>query len=68
MEIKSEHKLQRKLNRSRAADLIQRIEATVRAARAETARERLRRVAEKSIGQRVVRWAEVGVVEDIEEL
>jgi hypothetical protein len=49
MEIKLEHELQRELNRSRAADLVQRIEAAVRPTGAETARERLGRVAEKSV-------------------
>jgi len=38
----SELELERQLNRARTADLVQRIEAAIRTARTETARQRLR--------------------------
>ena len=56
------------MHRTRAADLIQRIEAAVRAARAEAVRQRLGRVAELRTRQVANGWAEVWVVEDVEEL
>ena len=63
-----ELKLERQLDRARAADLIQWAESAVGPTGAQAARQRLRRVAEKSVGQSIVGRAEVGVVEDIEEL
>ena len=56
------------MDRARAADLIERVEAAACAAGAETARERLRRTAEEGVGQNVVGRAEVGVIEDVEEV
>jgi hypothetical protein len=51
-----------------AADLVEGVKAAVRAAGTEAARQRLRGVPEERIGQVVVGIAEVGVVEDVEEL
>src|ERR1700741_3740278 len=62
-----EGQLQRQLNRSGPADLIQRAETAVGAARAQAARQGLRRLAEEAVGNVVVRLAEVRVVEDVEE-
>ena len=64
----SEHQLQRQLRRARAADLVQRIEAAGLAAGAERGSEHLGRLAEQRRGHVVDRGAEVGVVEDVEEV
>jgi len=64
----SELQLERQLYRARAADLVQRIEATVGAAGAEAACQGLRRVAKLRTRKVVGRRAEVRMVEDIEEL
>ena len=64
----SELELEGELNRARAADLVQRVEAAIVATGAEAARKRLRGVAKQRAGQVVIGIAEVGVVEDIEEL
>jgi hypothetical protein len=65
---KSELHLQRQLDRTGTADLVEGIEAAVGAAGAEAAGKRLRRLAEQRAGQGVVGAAEVRVVEDVEEL
>src|SRR5258707_9864997 len=64
----SELQLQGQLDRARAADLIERIEAAVGSAGAEAAGKRLRRLAEEWVSQGVVWRAEVRVVEEVEEL
>ena len=64
----SELKLQRKLNRTRSANLIERIEAPIRASRSQTVRQCLSRAAEQRAGQEVDGIAEVWMVEDVEEL
>src|SRR5262249_21453038 len=63
-----EPKLQRQLDRARSADLVERVEPPVRAARPEAARQGLRRAAEERAGQVVVGIAEVRAVQDVEEL
>ena len=64
----SELKLQRKLNRTRSANLIERIESAAGAASSQTVGERPRRAAEQGAGQGIGGIAEVGMVEDVEEL
>jgi len=64
----SELEFEGKLDRARAANLIEGVETAIRAAGAQAAREGLRRVAEQRTGQVIVRRAEVGVIEDVEEL
>src|SRR5208337_1373365 len=64
----SELKLERQLDRAWTADLVERIEASVRTAGAEAGRQRLCRLAEQGAGVVVVGRAKVGVVEDVEEL
>ena len=64
----SELEFEGELDRTRAADLVQGIEAAVGAAGAEATGKRLRRLAELRAGQHVVGAAEVWVVEDVEEL
>src|SRR5262245_18200754 len=64
----SELKLERRLDRARSADLIDRVETAARPAGPQTVRQRLCRAAEQRAGQAVVGIAEVGVVEDVEEL
>jgi len=64
----SELQLQGQLDRARAADLVERIEAAVGSARAKAAGQSLGRVAKESVGDAVVGRAEVGVIEDVEEL
>ena len=61
-------KFKRKLDRARSANLVERVETTIRTTGPETAREGLRRVAEQRIGQAVVGIAEIGMVENIEKL
>ena len=63
-----ELQLKRKLDRARAADLVQRIQAAVRATRAEAVAECLCRVAELGTREISDLGTEVRVVEDIEEL
>ena len=63
-----ELELEGELDRAGAADLVQGVETAIGAAGAETARQRLRRVTEERIGQVIVGIAEVGMVEDVEEL
>jgi len=60
--------LQRQLNRPRPANLIQRIKPAIRAAGPQAVRQRLRRVAEQRASQHVCWVAEVGVIENVEEL
>lgn len=67
-DIRSELKLQSKLNRPRTTDLVKRIQATVRPTGAETIRQRLRRAAKQRAGQNVGGTAEVRVIEDVEKL
>jgi len=64
----SELKLQRKLNRTRSANLIERIEAPIRASRSQTVRQSLGGATEQWTGQKVDGIAEVRMVEDVEEL
>ena len=64
----SELKPNGQLDRARASDLIERVEAAVGAAGAEAACERLGRVAEKWVRQVIVGRAEVRMVTDIEAL
>ena len=64
----SELKPERQLDRPRAADLVQRIEAAALAAAAQCAVQRLRRLPEQRRGEVVYRAAEVGVVEDVEDI
>jgi hypothetical protein len=56
------------LDRARAADLIERVETSIRAAGPQTTCERLGRKAEQCVGQVVVGGAEVRMVEEVEEL
>src|ERR1044071_8992759 len=65
---RSELELERELPGARPANLVERVEAAVGAARPQAARQRLRRAAEKRTAQRVGGVAEVRVVEDVEEL
>src|SRR5438105_4412474 len=65
---RSEQKLQRQLRRARAADLIQRIEAAILAAAPQGRSQHLGRLAEKRRRQIVCRWAEIGVVEEVEKI
>jgi hypothetical protein len=60
--------LEGELDGAGAADLVEGVEAAIGAAGAQAACQRLRRVAEQGAGQAVVGIAEVGVVEDVEEL
>jgi hypothetical protein len=62
-----ELKLERQLDRTRAADLIERVEARP-VTSGQAAGQRLRRLAEECVGQAVVGGAEVWVVEEVEEL
>ena len=64
----SELKLQRKLNRTWSANLIERIEAPIRASRSQTVRQRLGGATEQWTGQKVDGIAEVRMVEDVEKL
>ncbi len=64
----SELKPERQLDRARAAALVERIEAAALAAAAQCAVQRLRRLPEQRRGEVVYRAAEVGVVEDVEEV
>ena len=64
----SKLELEGELDRARAADLIQRIEATIGATRAQAARQCLRGLTEERITQVVVGRAEVRMVENIEKL
>jgi len=64
----SKLKFEGQLDRAGAADLIQRVEAAVGAAGPQTVRQRLRRAAEQGAGQDAGGIAEVGVIEDVEEL
>ena len=64
----SELKRQRQLDRARAADLVERVEAAVGPARAEAASQCLRRVTKLRTRQVAYGRAEVRVVEDVEEL
>ena len=68
MAVLLELELESELDRTRAANLIQRVETAIGATGAQTARQRLRRVAEPGVGQVVVGIAEVWVVKDIEKL
>ena len=63
-----ELQLQRQLDRARAADLIQRIEAAALAAAAQIVVQRLRRMPEQRRSEVVDRAAKVGVVEDVEKI
>src|SRR5262245_54695888 len=63
-----ELQLQRQLNRSGAADLIERIEAAEPAGRPQAARQGLCGAAEQRTAQVPVRRAEVRVIEDVEHL
>src|SRR5262249_21704410 len=63
-----ELKLERKLDRARSADLVERVETAVRAPGAQTVGQRLSRAAEHRAGQAVDRVGEIRVVEDVEEL
>src|SRR5262245_17097831 len=64
----SEFEPQRQLDRAWSTNLIQRVEAAVRAAGSEAARQHLCRVAEQRAGE-IVDWrAEVRPIEDVEEL
>jgi len=64
----SKLQLQRQLRRPRAADLIQRIEASILAAAAERGAQHLCRLAEQRRGHVVSRRSEVGVVEDVKQI
>ena len=66
--MSSELKFERQLDGSRAANLVEGIEAAVGAAGAEATGQRLCRKSEQGAGQVVIRRAEVGVVEGIEQL
>ena len=67
--IKSlELQLERELDRARAADLVQRIEASVRVACSEAVRQRLRRISKKRTTYRIVGRAEIRMVEEVKEL
>ena len=63
-----ELKLEGQLDRARAADLVERVEAAIRSSGTKAASQRCCRVAEQSIGYVVIRWTEIGVIEDVEEL
>ena len=64
----SELKLQRKLNRAWSANLVERIEAPIRASRSQTVGQCLSQAAEQRTGQEVDGIAEVWMVEDVEKL
>src|SRR5215470_8701042 len=64
----SELKLKRQLNRARAADLVQRIETAALPAAAQRTGQHLRGFAELRRAEKVDRAAEIGVVENIEEI
>ena len=64
----SELQLERELDRARAADLVQRVQAPVGAAGPQTVPQCLRRVAELGTREISDLGTEVRVVEDIEEL
>src|SRR5271165_6385033 len=68
MSYRSEHQFQGQLGRSRAADLIQRIEAAVLAAAAQRSSQHLRRLPEQRRAHIVDGAAEIGVVEDVEKI
>jgi hypothetical protein len=55
------------LDGARAADLVQRVEAAVGAAGAQAAGKSLRRVSKLRTSEVTDRWAEIRVVEDVEE-
>ena len=63
-----ELELEGELDGAGAADLVEGVEAAIGAAGAQAAGQCLRRMAEERIGQVIVGRAEVGVVEDVEEL
>ena len=63
-----ELKFQGQLDRTGAADLVQRVEAAIRTSGAEAARQCFRRVSEQGAGQAVVGAAEVRVIKNVEEL
>ena len=64
----SELKLQRKLNRTRSSNLIERIEAAIRASRSQTVRQSLGGATKQRTGQKVDGIAEVRMVKNVEEL
>ena len=64
----SELKLECELDRARAADLVQRIEAAALATAAEVVVQHLRGLTELRRGQVVDRAAEVRLIEDVEEI
>src|SRR5579862_7959178 len=61
----SELELEGQLDRARSADLVQRVEAAVCAARSQTIRKRLRRAAEQRTGKAVGGIAKVGLIQDV---
>src|SRR5215469_4381138 len=65
---RSKREPQGELDRARTANLVQRIETAVCAARTQTARQRLRRMAEERAAERVVGRTEIGMIENVEEL
>ena len=64
----SKLELEGKLDGAGTADLVEGVEATIGAAGAQAAGQRLRRLAEEGAGQVVVGIAEIWMVEDVEEL
>src|SRR5713226_2747423 len=66
--VVSELELEGELDGAGTADLVKGVEAAIGAAGTQAAGQRLRRVSKQGTGQAVVGIAEVGVVEDIEEL
>ncbi len=68
MPVLLELELEGELDGAGAADLVEGVEAAIRAAGTETARQRLRRMAKERAGQHIVGVAEVRVVEDVEKL
>src|SRR5262245_33742090 len=66
--VHSELESQRQLDRTRSADLIERIESAVRAAGAEEVSEGLCRAAKERAGKEARGAAKVGMVQDIEKL
>src|SRR5215469_3935650 len=65
---RSKRKLQGELDGARAANLVERIETAVCAARAEATCQGLRRMAEERTGQAVIGRPEIGMIENVEEL
>lgn len=65
---RSEYKFEHQLDRARSANLVERVETTVRAAGDNGVRQGLRRAAEQGTGQDTGGRAEVGVVQKVEEL